>query len=375
MNLPSLEDLEHELGGLAGKRVIFRGDYNVPLKDGQITDDLRIRATLPSIEWLQERGAELTLCSHLGRPKGPDPEFSLEPVAARLKELGITANLLDNLRFSPGEDANDPEFVRSLADGHDGYVNDAFAFCHRAAASIVGLAEVLPSAAGRSVGGEVELLDQMLSNSGDNFIAVLGGLKISDKLPVVEALLSKVDGLCIGGAMAFTFLAAQGINVGDSLVEESMIDKCREFLESDTPIHLPSDFVAMASTGTLGSPDDTPVQVCQGEIPNGWMAADVGPDTGAEFSQLILEATTVFWNGPVGAFEDPRFAAGTSAVADAMAESEAFTVVGGGDSAAAAKEADILEEVDHVSLGGGACLKYIEDGDLVGLKALRNGMK
>jgi len=368
-----LSDLKSLIGDLKDKKALVKVDFNVPIIDGEITDDLRIKAALPTIKWLQDKGVVVTLCSHLGRPGGKeDQEFSLEPVRLRLKELGIEAKLLPNLRFNAGEKTMDKEFIASLVNGQDFFVNDAFGVSHRAEASSVGPTETLPSVAGFLIIEELKQLTSLLDNPKPPFVAVLGGLKISDKLPIVESLLAKVDKLLIGGAMAFTFLKSKGINVGGSLVEDSMIDTCKKLLDSTDKIVLPTDFVAIQEGGSIGKIDDSLVENFSNEIPDGWEGADIGPETSAVFSETISEAGTVFWNGPVGAFEDPRFAAGTSVVADALGDSEAFTMVGGGDSAAAAAEFGLAEAMNHISTGGGACLKFIETSSLASLEALKN---
>jgi phosphoglycerate kinase len=370
--IPTLEDLEARVGGLDAKRVLVRTDFNVPLDDSSgattITDDFRIRAALPTIEWLTERGADVVTASHLGRPKGePKPEFSMDPVRARLAELAPGVELMENLRFDPGETGNDPAFVERLVDGIDAYVNDAFGASHRAHASIVGPPRRVPSAMGRLLQREVDVLLGLRTDPKRPFVAVLGGAKISDKLGVVEALLDVVDSLVIGGAMCFTFLAAQGKKIGDSLHEADMIDTCGRLLteaaERGRTIHLPEDITGLDQRGefaTFGA-----------SLPDGAIGYDIGPGTAAAFSDVIMEARTVFWNGPMGMFEDERFAAGTRTVAEAMAESKAFTVVGGGDSAAALAQFGLDDDVDHVSTGGGASLELLENGDLPGLAALR----
>ena len=360
MTLPQLEDLPDP----SGKRVLLRADFNVPITNGVIDDDLRIRAALPTITWLQEHGAQVTACSHLGRPKGtPDPRYSMDPVRARLAELAPGVELLENLRYDPGEEANDPAFVERLVKGQDLYVDDAFGAAHRAHASIVGPPAVLPSAAGRLLAREVEVLGGLLHDPKRPFVTVLGGSKVSDKLGVIRALLEKCDALVIGGGMCFTFLKAMGHEVGDSLLEADQVDTCRALLDAGTRILLPSDVVGLG-------PDDTVRQFGR-SIPAGWKGLDIGPGTAAEFGDEIHEARTVFWNGPMGVFEDERFAAGTRAVAQAVAECRGFTVVGGGDSAAALAKFGLDDEVDHVSTGGGASLELIEQGDLPGLAALR----
>jgi phosphoglycerate kinase len=367
--VPQLEDL----GDLDGKRVLVRADFNVPLKNGTITDDLRIRAALPTLQWLQERGARVTACSHLGRPKGePDPKFSMDPVRTRLAELAPGIELLENLRFDPGETKNDPAFVARLIEGQDAYVNDAFGASHRAHASVVGPPQHLPSAAGRLLAREVEVLMGLREHPSRPFVAVLGGAKVSDKLGVIRALLELVDSLVIGGGMCFTFLAAQGKSTGSSLLEEDMVDSCKDLLASGAAIHLPSDLTALGPGGKIGDPDaGGEVRQIGSSVPDGWMGLDIGPGSAAEFSDVILEARTVFWNGPMGVFEDPRFAAGTRTVAEAVAETRAFTVVGGGDSAAAVAQFGLADRIDHISTGGGASLELLEQGDLPGLEALR----
>ena len=367
--VPQLEDL----GDLAGKKVLVRTDFNVPLENGEIADDMRIRAALPTLRWLQEHGADVTAMSHLGRPKGePDPAYSMEPVRHHLEELLPGVRLLENLRFDPGETANDPEFVQKLIKGQDVYVNDAFGACHRAHASIVGPPQFLPSAAGRLLAKEVEVLTGVRENARRPFVAIMGGSKVSDKVAVIEALAERVDSLLIGGGMAFTFFAALGHSVGNSLLEESMIDYCRDLLDSDRPIVLPSDITGLGPDGVLFEPEaGGEVRQMGRTIPDGWMGVDIGPGTAAEFTEIILDAQTILWNGPLGVFEDERFEAGTRAIADAVVQSSGYSVVGGGDSAAAAKQFGVAEQMDHVSTGGGASLELLEKGDLPGLAALR----
>ncbi len=361
MDLPQLEDLPDP----SGKRVLLRADFNVPVTDGRIDDDLRIRAALPTIQWLQEHGATVTACTHIGRPEGaPDPRYSVEPVRARLQELVAGVELLENLRFDPGETANDPAFVDRLVEGQDLYVCDAFGAAHRAHASIVGPPSRLPSAAGRLLAREVEVLGGLLENVERPFVAVLGGSKVSDKLGVIKALLARgVDTLLIGGGMCFTFLVAMGHDVGDSLLEADQVEACRELLGSGARILVPSDLVV------LGSDDE--VRTVGRDVPDGFKGLDVGPETAAAFSREVKAGGTVLWNGPMGVFEDERFAAGTRAVAEAVAEAPGFTVVGGGDSASAMAMFGLADKVDHVSTGGGASLELIEQGDLPGLQALR----
>ena len=363
-DLPVLEDL----GDVSGKRVLVRTDFNVPMSGPderrEIVDDFRIRAALPTIEWLVDRGATVVCASHLGRPKGaPAAKYSMDPVRRRLAELAPGVELLENLRFNPGEETNDPAFVASLVEQADLYVNDAFGAAHRSHASIVGPPAFLPSAAGRLLAKEVEVLGDLREGAKRPFIAVLGGSKVSDKLGVIEALKSRVDAFVVGGGMCFTFLAAQGYSVGDSLCERDQIDACKRLLAGPVPIHLPEDLVGLDASGeyaTFGV-----------RVPDGAKGLDIGPGTAAAFADVIMDARSVFWNGPMGMFEDPRFASGTRTVAQAIADTRAYTVVGGGDSAAALAEFGLEAEVDHVSTGGGASLEFLELGDLPGLVALR----
>jgi phosphoglycerate kinase len=373
-SVPTLEDLPP----VAGKRVLLRADFNVPLRDGEITDDLRIRAALPTIRWLHDRGAQVVACTHLGRPKGKvDPKYSVEPVRARLAELAPGVELLDNLRFDPGEESNAPAFVARLVEGFDAYVNDAFGASHRAHASIVGPPQHLPSAAGRLLAREVEVLVGLRTDPKRPFVAILGGSKVSDKLEVIEALLAVADELVIGGGMCFTFLRALGNGVGDSLCEDDMVDACRALLDQHADrLVLPTDITALGPGGKLMDPGTGgDVRQVGTAVPDGWTGVDIGPGTAADFGDRVAEARTVFWNGPMGVFEDPRFEAGTRAVAHAVADTRAFTVVGGGDSAAALAQFGLADRVDHVSTGGGASLELLEQGDLPGLAALRGEWK
>jgi phosphoglycerate kinase len=329
-----------------------------------ITDDFRIRAALPTINYLVERGAKVICASHLGRPKGaPIAKYSMNPVRQRLHELAPGVELLENLRFNPGEESNDPQFVRQLIEGIDMYVDDAFGAAHREHASIVGPPKTLPSAAGRLLQREVEILGGMREKPSRPFVAVLGGSKVSDKLAVIKALQERVDALIIGGGMCFTFLAAKGYPVGDSLCEPDYIETCRQLMEGSVPIHLPEDIVGLDADGVFAT--------FGVRLPKGSKGLDIGPGSAAAFTDIIMEARTVFWNGPMGMFEDARFAAGTRTVAQAVADTKAFTVVGGGDSAAALAQFKLDDEVDHVSTGGGASLEFLELGDLPGLVALR----
>ncbi len=362
--VPVLEDL----GDVAGKHVLVRCDFNVPMLDGAITDDLRFRAALPTLNYLTQHGARVTTCTHLGRPKGlPDPKFSVAPVRARLAELAPGVELVENLRYDAGEEGNDPHFVDRLLDGVDLYVNDAFGASHRAHASIVGPPRFVPSAAGRLLAKEVEVLGGLLAKPGKPFVAILGGSKVSDKLGVIHALLDRVDTLIIGGGMCFTFLAAQGHDVGDSLLQPEQIDTCKELLAGGKNIVLPEDVVALGPGGD--------VRTGGVDLPAGWKGMDVGPYSGAIFADVVATARTVLWNGPMGVFEDDRFASGTRAVAQACADADrAFTIIGGGDSAAAVAQFKLDNYFDHISTGGGASLELIERGDLPGLAALRNGV-
>jgi len=375
VKLPQLEDLPDP----SGRRVLVRCDFNVPLSAGPdgrrvIDDDLRIRSAVPTLRWLLEAGAEVTACSHLGRPKGaPDAKSDLAPVRARLDELVPGVTLLDNLRWDAGEEANDPAFVAQLCEGQHLYVDDAFGAAHRAHASIVGPPALLPAAAGRLLAREVEVLSGLLDRPARPFVAILGGSKVSDKLGVIRSLLDKVDTLLIGGGMCFTFLAAQGHPTGDSLLEADQVGPCAELLASGAAIVLPDDLTALGPGGVIGDPDaGGEVRQVGTSVPAGWKGLDIGPGSAAAFSDVIAGARTVLWNGPMGVFEDPRFQAGTRTVAEAVADCRGFTVIGGGDSAAAAAKFGVADRVDHVSTGGGASLELLELGDLPGLAALRD---
>ena len=378
--LPTLEDLESELDGFEGKRILVRSDLNVPITDGSIDDDLRIQGSLTTLEWLVERKASVVVCSHLGRPSDQkDDKYSIQPVKAKLLETLPNLEVLENLRFNPGEKANEKSFVDYLVSGaggepFDAYVNDAFGASHREHASIVGPPKHLPSAAGTLLLREVEVVKKILDRPKRPFLMVLGGAKVSDKLSLIEKMGDSVDEMIIGGGMCFTFLASTGVPVGDSLVENEMLDICRHLLDSEISIKLPLDFTAMDSNGEIGNPDVVAeIRQCGNSIPDGWMGLDIGPGSAVEFSDAILEAGTVLWNGPMGVFEDPRFSAGTQTVAQGMADTRAFTFVGGGDSAFAIKKFGFSDSIDHISTGGGATLELIEKGDLPGLKALREG--
>ena len=374
--VPTLEDLETELGDLEAKRILVRCDFNVPMRGSEIADDLRIRAALPTLSWLLDRGAAVVIGTHFGRPEGKhDDRYSTDLLKTRVAELAPGAQLLENLRFNPGEVSNDQDFVDFLIEGaggqaFDGYVNDAFGVSHRSHASVVGPPQRLPSAAGRLLEKEIEILEGLRSSPQRPFVAVLGGAKVSDKLGVIEALLEVVDQLIIGGGMCFTFLKAMGYSVGDSLCEDDQLQTCQGIIESGASILLPNDITALSPDGDIGAGNGEVRQMgCS--LPEGWKGLDIGPGSAAEFSDALHEARTVFWNGPMGMFEDSRFAAGTRSVAQALADSRAFSVVGGGDSAAAVAEVGLAPYMDHISTGGGASLEFLELGDLPGIQALR----
>jgi phosphoglycerate kinase len=371
--LPLLEDLPD----VSGRAVLVRADFNVPLRwpdgpDGrvQVADDFRIRAAMPTLDWLTAHGADVTVCSHLGRPHGrADQRYDMAPVRQRLAVLAPGVELMDNLRFDPGEKANDQAFVDRLVDGFDCYVNDAFGASHRAHASIVGPPVRLPSAAGRLLAREVEAVGGLLTDPVRPFLAVVGGAKVADKLGVLRALLDSVDLLIVGGGMAFTFLAAQGHSVGLSLFDPSSLPVCRALLRhAGDRVVLPTD-VLVRRTLDDGVEETA---VVGPDVPDDAVGLDIGPASAKLFAAAVADAGTVFWNGPMGVFEDPRFAAGTYAVADAIAGSCAFSVVGGGDSVAALDELGLAARVGFVSTGGGASLELLEHGDLPGLMALRH---
>ena len=378
-----------------GRRVLLRADFNVPLQDGQISDDGRIRAALATIEELRDGGARLVLASHLGRPQGPDPALSLAPVAARLSELvgapvplapevvGARAlalaealapgelMMLENVRFEPGEPRNDPELAAQLAALADVYVNDAFGAAHRAHASTEGVAHLLPSAAGRLLEAEVRTLRGILEDPRRPLVAVVGGSKVTDKVAVIERFLTIADAILIGGAMCFPFFAALGHAVGASLCEPEGVEPARSALaaaraDGRARLRLPTDLVIAERFSA-----DAPARRLDGvDVPEGWMGLDIGPATARAYAEEITGAGTVFWNGPMGAFELEPFAAGTRAVAQAVADSPATTVVGGGDSAAALHQFGLAGRVDHVSTGGGATLELIEGRRLPGVAVL-----
>ena len=367
-----------DLGDIDGKRVFVRVDFNVPLRDGEITDDTRIRAALPTLEELRSKGARLVLAAHLGRPKDREPEFSLAPVAQRTGELlgvdvplgeeaGGDVVMLENVRFEPGETKNDPDLARRWAALADVYVNDAFGAAHRAHASTVGVAELLPSAAGRLLQREVETLEGILRAPERPLVAVVGGAKVTDKIGVLDAFLQRADAVLIGGAMCFPFFAAQGHPVGRSLCEDEGIEPARRVLaEGGEKLLLPTDLVLGREFSA-----DTERQELDGiDITGEWMGLDIGPKTAERYAERIGGAGTVFWNGPMGAFELEPFATGTRAVAEAVAASGGTTVVGGGDSAAALVQFGLAERVTHLSTGGGASLELLEGKPLPGVEAL-----
>ena len=372
--LPLLEDL----GDLRGKRVLVRTDFNVPLKDGPdgpiVADDFRIRASLPTLTWLIDRGATVVCASHLGRPDGaPDPRYSMAPVAQRLAALLPEVEVMENLRFNPGETANDPAFVAQIINGFDAYVNDAFGVSHRSHASIVGPPSVLPSAAGRLVENEVETLGGLLSEPQRPFVAIVGGAKVADKLGVLVALSKVADSIIVGGGMAFTFLAARGRAIGGSLFDPTRMEECAALLSGQAEILLPTDIVALSPGAPFGAGETSgEVLTSDADLPEGWVGLDVGPQSASRFSSAIASAGTVLWNGPMGAFEDERFAAGTRAVGAAVAACAGTSVVGGGDSWRAIDEMGLADAVSFMSTGGGASLEFLEFGDLPALAALRN---
>lgn len=386
LNKKTVRDLD-----AAGKRVFVRCDFNVPLSGGAITDDRRITEALPTIQLLLQGGASVILCSHLGRPKGVTPELSLAPVAQRLSELlerpvtllpdSVGAEvesacsslqpgqvvLLENVRYHAEEEANDPAFADQLAALADAYVNDAFGTAHRAHASTEGIAHRLPAYAGLLIEKELAYLGQAVENPKSPFVAVLGGAKVKDKIAVIDNLLPKVDFLIIGGGMAFTFLKAKGYEIGRSLLDATNLDYAKGLLETaGEKLVLPTDVVCASEL----SNEAAATVVADSSIPADQIGADIGPESQARFAQILREAGTVVWNGPMGVFEMAPFAAGTIAVAQAMAESDAVTIVGGGDSAAAVEQFGLAEKMSHVSTGGGASLEFLEGAVLPGIAAL-----
>jgi phosphoglycerate kinase len=378
-----------------GKRVLVRVDYNVPVKEGVVGDDTRIHAAMPTLDYLLENGAALILCSHLGRPKGgPEPKYSLKPVADHLSTLDgetgpvcgrsalvpkaeAAANalkpgdvlLLENTRFQAGETKNDPAMAKKLAALADVYVNDAFGSAHRAHASTEGVAQFLPAVAGLLLEKEIKYLGQAVADPEKPFVAILGGAKISDKIGVIKNLLTKADNILIGGGMANTFFKAEGYPVGDSLVEDEALDTAKELLaQAGTKLRLPVD-VVIADKFEADAAHKT---MATGPIPDGWRILDVGPETISHYVKIIREAKTIVWNGPMGVFEFPEFAKGTFAVAQAAAESDAVTIVGGGESVAAVKQSGLADKITHISTGGGASLEMLEGLTLPGVEALQD---
>ena len=393
-NKKTIEDIE-----VAGKRVLVRCDFNVPLKDGVITSDKRIVEALPTIRYLLDKGAKVILCSHMGKPKGAVvAKYSLAPVAARLTELlgkkvelaadtiGADAKakvaalkdgeavLLENTRFDIGEEKNDPAFAKELASLAEIFVNDAFGAAHRAHASTAGAADYLPAVCGYLIQKEISVMGKALADPERPFVAILGGAKVSDKLNVINNLLTKVDTLIIGGGMAYTFLAAKGYGIGASLFDETKVDYCREMLEkaekNGVKLLLPVDTVVAKS---FPDPIDAEIEtkcVAANEIPADMMGLDIGEKTKELFADAVKNAKTVVWNGPMGVFENPTLAKGTIAVAKALAESSAITIVGGGDSAAACEQLGFASKITHISTGGGASLEFLEGLELPGIACL-----
>jgi phosphoglycerate kinase len=387
MNKKTVKDID-----LKGKRVLMRVDFNVPMQDGKVTDDKRIRASLPTIKYVLDQGASLILMSHLGRPKGgPDPEFSLRPAAEVLSSLlGVPVKMapepvgpevekmakelkpgevlmLENTRFHAGEEKNDLNLARQWAALADVYVNDAFGSAHRAHASTEGVARFLPAVSGFLMEKELEYLGRAVSNPEHPYVAILGGAKISDKISVVETLLSKADKLIIGGGMANTFLAARGYNMQDSLVENASIETAKSIMDkSGDKLLLPVDAVIADKFDAEANTQVVDVD----KIPPGWRMMDIGPKSIELFKDALRGAKLIVWNGPMGVFEMPKFAEGTFAIAKIVADSGAMTVIGGGDSASAVKKAGVAKKMTHVSTGGGASLEFLEGKELPGVAAL-----
>lgn len=393
LNKKTIEDIE-----VAGKKVLVRCDFNVPLDENKnITDENRLIGALPTIKYLIDHKAKVILCSHLGRPKGEfNPKFSLAPVAKRLSELlgqevkmaddviGDSAKalaaslkdgevmLLENVRFHKEEEKNDPEFAEALASLAEVYVNDAFGTAHRAHASTAGVANYLPAVCGYLIKKEIEIMGKALSNPERPFVAILGGAKVSDKIGVIENLLDKVDYLIIGGGMAYTFLKAKGYEIGTSICEDEKIELATNIMEKaqqkGVELLLPVETVVAKEF----SADSEPVVVPSDKIPADMMGMDIGPKTIELFSEVVKKAKTVIWNGPMGVFEFPKFAVGTKAIAKALAETDAVTIIGGGDSAAAVAQLGFADKMTHISTGGGASLEYLEGIELPGIAALND---
>jgi phosphoglycerate kinase len=391
MALKTLDTLD-----VHGKRILVRADFNVPLKDAQITDDSRIRATLPTLEKLLDAGATLILMSHLGRPKAPEDKSRLKPVAERLSELlgkdvrytptdgpasdeqaafvaeadAGSVTLLENTRFDSRETKNDPALAKKLAEYADVYVNDAFGAAHRAHASTEGGARLLPSAAGLLLARENEVLSLLLEHPEKPFKVILGGAKVSDKISVIEKMLDLADDVLIGGAMAYTFFKAQGGEVGKSLVEDDKLELARDLLEKaeakGVKLHLPQDSVCAKAIEEGAETQVFPSD----EIPEGWLGLDAGPEAVKSYQDALKDAKTVLWNGPLGVFEVPPFDVGTRAIAETVADLDAYTVVGGGDSVAAVNASGVADRIDHISTGGGASLEFLEGKTLPGIAVL-----
>ncbi|MEJ9150333.1 phosphoglycerate kinase [Bacillus smithii] len=393
MNKKTIKDVD-----VKGKRVFCRVDFNVPMKDGNVTDDTRIRAALPTIQYLSENGAKVILASHLGRPKGQVvEEMRLTPVAKRLSELlhkdvrktnesygdEVKAEiakmedgdilLLENVRFHPGEEKNDPELAKAFAELADIYVNDAFGAAHRAHASTEGIAKHLPAVAGFLMEKELEALGNALSNPDRPFTAIIGGAKVKDKIGVIDNLLDKVDNLIIGGGLAYTFVKAKGYEVGKSLLEEDKIELAKDFMkkaeEKGVNFYMPIDAVVADDFSETANTKVVSIE----EIPSDWEALDIGPETSKKYREVVLNSKLVIWNGPMGVFEMDKFAEGTKAVAQALADAEnTYTIIGGGDSAAAVEKFHLADKMDHVSTGGGASLEFMEGKQLPGVVALND---
>lgn len=392
LNKKTIEDID-----VQGKRVLVRCDFNVPLKDGVITDDKRIRASLPTIKYLLEHGAKVILCSHLGRPKGEfKPEFSLKPVAARLSELlgfevkiaddvvGESAQklaaevqegkavLIENVRYEKGETKNDPELSKKFAALADIYVNDAFGSAHRAHCSTTGVADYLPAVCGYLIQKEISVMGTALADPKRPFVAILGGAKVSDKIGVIENLLDKVDTLIIGGGMAYTFFKANGHTIGTSICEEDKITLAKETMDKAAQKGVKFLLPVDNKVGREYNANTESMIVDSDDIPDGWMGLDIGPATQELFSNAIKGAGTVVWNGPMGVSEWDNFAQGTIAVAKAVADSGAISIIGGGDSAAAVQKLGFADKMTHISTGGGASLEFLEGKELPGIAALND---
>ncbi|MFS0559731.1 phosphoglycerate kinase [Terribacillus sp. 179-K 1B1 HS] len=390
MNKKSIRDID-----VAGKKVFCRVDFNVPMENGTVTDDTRIKAALPTIKHLVEQGAKVILASHLGRPKGEvKDDLRLDPVAQRLSDLldkevakvdqvhGEEVNqavagladgdvlLIENVRFEPGEEKNDPELAKAFASLADVYVNDAFGAAHRAHASTAGIAEHLPAVAGLLLERELEVLGKALSDPERPFTAIIGGAKVKDKIGVIDNLLDKVDNLIIGGGLAYTFIKARGFEIGKSLLEEDKIDLAKEFMQKakDKGVNMvmPVDVIVADDF----SEDANKREVSIEEIPADWEALDIGPKTREKYKQIVQDSKLIIWNGPMGVFELNAFSGGTKAVGEALAEGEGFSIIGGGDSAAAVEKFDLADKMDHISTGGGASLEFMEGKELPGVAAL-----